>query len=130
MSLYQILSSMGMGIFTLKNNSTTFLIRFTWAQIKTATSFSVLAEAVNKNFYPYYKIKNNIQGFSTRTKKAGTASGFAALPIWRKNIFHCYPWENRQFIFFPFCNTSIFHYFISTALFNVSRKPTDTGTTL
>ena len=71
MSLYQILSSMGMGIFTCKNNSTTFLFRFTWAQIKTATSFSVLAEAVNKNFHPYYKIKNNIQFFSTRTKKSG-----------------------------------------------------------
>lgn len=88
-----------------------FLIRFTWAQIKTATSFSVLAEAVNKNFHPY-KIKNNIQGFSTRTKKAGTASGFAALPIWRKNIFHCYPWENRQFIFFSFLQyqySSVFH---------------------
>ena len=30
----------------------------------------MLAEAVNKNFHPYYKLKNNIQGFSTHTKKS------------------------------------------------------------
>lgn len=46
------------------------------------------------------------------TKKAGTASGFAALPIWRKYLFHCYPWENRQFILFSFLQYlyfSVFH---------------------
>lgn len=72
----------------------------------------MLAEAVNKNFHPYYKLKNNIQGFSTHTKKADTASGFAALPIWRKYLFHCYPWENRQFILFSFLQyqySSVFH---------------------
>lgn len=91
----------------------------------------MLAEAVNKNFHPYYKLKNNIHGFSTHTKKKRIQP--PASPHFQSGasiFFISIPRKTGSSFFFPFCNTFIFQYFIRTALFNVSRKPTDTGTTL